>query len=149
MGLRTKLRRWLSLTRGQPLYPSWLNPTFETRAELRARWERLTRELEAPHLLREEIYQRLKSPFGQHYFENIYDSGATHSPLEFCHPYFDVRLINFVLALPPLPWCVDKIMLREAGQGMLPKLDSPASKNSSGGRSGAGTGQATRVPMAR
>ncbi len=121
LGLRTGLRRWLFRTGDQQLYPSWLSPAFETRAELRARWERLTREPEAPHLLREEIYQRLKSPFWQHYFESFFDCGATRLPLEFCHPYFDVRLINFVLALPPLPWCVDKIMLREAGQELLPK----------------------------
>ena len=57
----------------------------------------------------------------QHYFENSFDPGATRLPLEFRHPFFDVRLINFALALPPLPWCVDKILLREAGKDLLPE----------------------------
>lgn len=122
LGVQVKLRRWLSLNKYQPRYPSWLNPAFEARAELRARWERLTRDPEPSRLLREEIYQQLKHPFWQHLFENTYDAGGIRVPLEFVHPYFDVRLINFVLALPPLPWCVDKILLREAGQGLLPEL---------------------------
>jgi asparagine synthase (glutamine-hydrolysing) len=121
LGVRTRLRRWLFLHVDKPLYPSWLNPAFEARTGLRARWERLTRELEPPHLLREEIYQKLKSPFWQHYFENLHDRGARRLPLEFRHPYFDVRLISFALGLPPLPWCVDKILLRETGQNLLPE----------------------------
>jgi asparagine synthase (glutamine-hydrolysing) len=121
LGLRTGLRRRLSLDRGRSLYPAWLNPAFEAKFGLRDRWARLTSELEQPRLLREEIYQRLESPFWQHCFENSYDPGATRLPLEFCHPYFDVRLINFALALPPLPWCVDKLLLREAGQALLPE----------------------------
>lgn len=120
-GIRTGMRRWLSLNGDQPLYPAWLNPAFEARAELRPRWERLTSDLEPPHLLREEIYSRLKDPSWQYLFENSYNGGATRAPLEFRHPYFDLRLIDFILALPPLPWCVDKILLREASQDLLPE----------------------------
>ncbi|MBM4300061.1 MAG: asparagine synthetase B [Deltaproteobacteria bacterium] len=121
LGLRTGLRRRLSLDRGRSLYPVWLNPAFEAKAGLRDRWARRAGELEPPRLLREEIYQRLQSPAWQHSFENFYDPGATRLPLEFCHPCFDVRLINFALALPPLPWCVDKLLLREAGKDLLPE----------------------------
>jgi asparagine synthase (glutamine-hydrolysing) len=34
----------------------------------------------------------------------------------------DVRLLSYALTLPPLPWCVDKIMLRELAKGRLPDL---------------------------
>ena len=121
VGLRTGLRRWLSPNGDRPPYPPWLSRDFEARAGLRARWERLISEVEPPQLMREEIYQKLKYPFWQHFFETIFDPGATRLPLEFCHPYFDLRLINFALALPPLPWCVEKILLREAGQDLLPE----------------------------
>jgi asparagine synthase (glutamine-hydrolysing) len=33
----------------------------------------------------------------------------------------DVRLLRYALTLPPLPWCVDKIMLRELAKGRLPE----------------------------
>jgi len=33
----------------------------------------------------------------------------------------DVRLVRFLLALPPLPWCADKELLRVAMRGLLPE----------------------------
>ena len=40
--------------------------------------------------------------------------------MELCHPFFDLRLVDFLLALPALPWCSDKELLREAARGILP-----------------------------
>jgi len=40
--------------------------------------------------------------------------------VEVCHPFFDLRLVDFLLALPSLPWCSDKELLREAARGILP-----------------------------
>ena len=51
-----------------------------------------------------------------------FDSGATGVPVEVCHPFYDLRLVNFLLALPRLPWCCDKELLREAARGVLPDL---------------------------
>ena len=34
--------------------------------------------------------------------------------------FFDLRLVNFLLALPALQWCSDKQLLREAARGILP-----------------------------
>jgi len=48
------------------------------------------------------------------------DSGVTRVPIEVCHPFFDLRLVDFLLALPALPWCSDKELLREAARCILP-----------------------------
>jgi asparagine synthase (glutamine-hydrolysing) len=40
--------------------------------------------------------------------------------VEIRYPFFDVRLVNFVLAIPPLPWCADKWLLRAAMRDKLP-----------------------------
>jgi asparagine synthase (glutamine-hydrolysing) len=48
------------------------------------------------------------------------DAGLTRVPIEVRHPFFDLRLLNFLLALPTLPWCCDKQLLREAGRDILP-----------------------------
>jgi asparagine synthase (glutamine-hydrolysing) len=40
--------------------------------------------------------------------------------MEVCHPFFDLQLVDFLLALPALPWCSDKELLREAARGILP-----------------------------
>ena len=35
-------------------------------------------------------------------------------------PFFDTRLVDYLLAIPPLPWYVDKTLLRRAMRGVLP-----------------------------
>jgi len=49
-----------------------------------------------------------------------YDCGVTGVPVEVRHPFFDLRLVDFLLGLAALPWCSDKELLREAGRGVLP-----------------------------
>ena len=51
-----------------------------------------------------------------------YDCGVTGVPVEVRHPFFDLHLVSFLLALPALPWCSDKELLREAGRGILPDV---------------------------
>jgi asparagine synthase (glutamine-hydrolysing) len=59
------------------------------------------------------------SPWWPSLFEG-FDSGVTRVPIELRHPFFDLRLLSFLLALPALPWCSDKELLREASRGVLP-----------------------------
>ena len=41
--------------------------------------------------------------------------------LEIRHPMIDVRLVEFLLGIPAVPWCVKKEILRVAMAGKLPK----------------------------
>jgi asparagine synthase (glutamine-hydrolysing) len=102
-------------------YPPWLNPEFAARLNLPARYRHFRPEPLPAHPLRPEVCRGLSARILQFWFERIYDAGSTGVPVESRHPLFDVRLINYALALPPLPWCVSKIMLREAGRGLLPE----------------------------
>ena len=36
-------------------------------------------------------------------------------------PLLDQRLLRFLLRVPPVPWCMEKELLREAMRGMLPE----------------------------
>jgi asparagine synthase (glutamine-hydrolysing) len=36
------------------------------------------------------------------------------------HPLIDLRLVEYLLAIPPVPWCVDKHILRSAMKDKLP-----------------------------
>jgi len=36
------------------------------------------------------------------------------------HPFFDIRLVTFLLSLPTVPWCIGKQIIREAMAGILP-----------------------------
>lgn len=104
------------------LYPGWLNPEFEASLRLARRWEELNQPPEAPppDAVRPEAYSFLSSSYWPQVFEG-YDPAATHSAVEARHPLFDLRLVRFLIALPALPWAVDKGLFRVAGKERLPE----------------------------
>ena len=48
------------------------------------------------------------------------DPGFTRLQLHFRHPFFDVRLVEYLRSLPPVPWFPNKMLLREAMRPVLP-----------------------------
>jgi asparagine synthase (glutamine-hydrolysing) len=70
--------------------------------------------------MRPQSFRYVTSPLWVTLFER-YDPGSTGLPAELRHPFFDVRLASFLLQLPPVPWCVDKAILRTAMAGRLPE----------------------------
>ena len=53
-------------------------------------------------------------------FEEL-DAGGTGEGVEFRHPFFDLRVVSFLTALPAVPWCVDKMILRRSMASRLPE----------------------------
>lgn len=100
-------------------YPPWLNPDFEKRLNLRERWNQVNSAPRSTRSVRPEAVDTIKLPRWVSLFEAA-DPSATGFPMEVRQPFFDVRLVNFLLALPALPWCVDKEILRRASRGVLP-----------------------------
>ena len=49
------------------------------------------------------------------------DPGATRECLEIRYPFFDKRLLEFLVGIPPMPWCVEKNILRTCMRGHLPE----------------------------
>ena len=121
IGLRRTLNRWRVGDGNGATLPVWLNPDFAVRWNLKERWRQLNQP-SMNHLHRPEALSKLENPFWQHYFEKVYDPASSGAPVEFRHPLLDVRVLTFALALPPVPWCVDKILVRETGRGLLPEV---------------------------
>jgi asparagine synthase (glutamine-hydrolysing) len=71
------------------------------------------------HPWRQEAVDRLNSSWWTILFEE-YDPGTSGWILETRYPFFDIRLVNFTLRLPTVPWCVQKEVLRQAMKGLLP-----------------------------
>jgi asparagine synthase (glutamine-hydrolysing) len=118
-------------------YPTWLNPVLERRLGLRARWEHVTSKLAERHPLRPNAFGTFAKLTEWSNFFDCYDAGVTGVPLECRHPFIDLRLIEYCLALPPVPWCIRKTILREAMRGMLPdavrlRPKTPASSRPAG-----------------
>jgi asparagine synthase (glutamine-hydrolysing) len=102
-------------------FPPWLNEDLVRKLGLRDRWEALSGAGAAAPAgaLRPEAYKVTFAPFWPDLF-NALDAGVTGVPVEVRNPFFDLRLMNYLLALPRLPWCCDKQLLREAARGVLP-----------------------------
>lgn len=121
VAFRTTLRRLLGKRshRG-PAYPTWFNQAFARRLGLPARWEQISTTPPPIHPLRPDAYRALTSTIWLYLFEN-YDAGVTRVPLEVRHPLVDLRLVNYLLSIPPVPWCIRKELLRVAMRGVLPE----------------------------
>jgi asparagine synthase (glutamine-hydrolysing) len=117
---RARWRRWFTSKGERPHYPEWLNQDLEKRLCLRERWQTLTPTHRPNETARQAAYQAMVHPLWPSLFE-LSDAGATRAAVEVRHPFFDLRLIKFLLALPALPWCSDKELIREAGRGVLPE----------------------------
>ena len=117
--VRTRWNKWFGGKNQLPHYPEWLNPDLEERLRLRERWEEFTNAPVPNGPARRTAYEAMIDPSWPNLFE-AYDPGVTRISVEVRYPFFDLRLVNFLLALPALPWCSDKELLREAGRGVLP-----------------------------
>jgi len=119
-GLRTRLRRWMGRAQETVDYPPWLEPTFEQEWHLRDRWRELQQPAKEQHPLHPAGHASLTTA----YWPSIYeaeDSGWTGVPVETRAPLHDQRLIRFLLRVPPVPWCMNKELLRDSMQGLLPE----------------------------
>lgn len=119
-GLRTALARAAGKNTEKKLsYPLWLNPAFAARVDANSRLAEIMRKPPRMHSLRPRAHAALSLPVWTHIFE-FYDPGATELPLEVRHPLVDLRLVNFLLSLPPVPFCMDKYLLRRSMRDLLP-----------------------------
>ena len=120
IGIRTKWRRWRNPNWNRAPYPVWLNDDFSKRLNLSERWLRLSEDGPLPHPLRPNAFRTVLSPHWDTLFSR-YDAGATSLPLEVRHPLIDVRLVDYLLGVPVIPWLLDKTILRRAMVGILPE----------------------------
>lgn len=106
-------------------YPPWFNPAFAEAMKLRERWDAYHAAIgERPpnaHPARPEASQNLSAPLWSHVFEHYYQASALGVPVEVRHPLFDIRLLSFLMTLPPVPWFVDKTLPRLAMKDRLPE----------------------------
>jgi asparagine synthase (glutamine-hydrolysing) len=115
--LRVSLRRILRPIRGidWPFDGSWLDQDFVRRIGLADRWDVVNERI--------RVTSKRRAVTDDPVLENTLSSGHaefTRLPLVFRHPFFDVRLLEFLQSIPPQPWLVKKRIIREAMRGMLP-----------------------------
>jgi asparagine synthase (glutamine-hydrolysing) len=118
-GFRARFRRWAGRAHPTENLPPWLADDFVQRQDLRARWSMLGKADQSAHPLHPAGYAGLCSTFWASALEQE-DPAYTGAPLELRAPFLDQRLLRFLLRLPPVPWCMDKELLRLTMLGFLP-----------------------------
>lgn len=121
-GIRARAMQWVGRDPDQPVFPRWLNQEFSRRENLEARWNG---ENQLPnwwpmHSIRPRGHRSLALPLWTHLFEQD-DPGATRCLVETRYPFLDLRMVNYLLAIPPFPWFFKKTLVREAMTGRLPE----------------------------
>jgi asparagine synthase (glutamine-hydrolysing) len=120
IGVRTSLKRLIGRYPPKPPFPVWLNPNLADRLNIAERWQRATAEPQLFYTTRPNAFRILSSPSWAALLER-YDGGVTSLPLEVRHPLVDVRVVEYALNLPIIPWVIDKWILRAATKGVLPE----------------------------
>ena len=122
--LRTRIGQMLRKIDYHGFFPEWIDEEFATRTNLRERCREFWNA--KPAAKRPAAMRALDSKIWTALFEG-YDPGATKLNLEVRHPLIDLRLVEYLLAIPAVPWCVNKHILRCAMRDKLPDavLDRP------------------------
>src|SRR5260370_34232373 len=112
-GIRARLLRAVGKEPDMPAFPQWLAKDFCKRMNLRDRWkewvEHPKRAVEHPIL--PKAHASLSLPQWTHMFEQE-NAGVARGAVEVCYTFLELRMVNYLFALPPLPWFLKKIILR-------------------------------------
>ena len=120
-GAVRRLKRALGADDVHLEFPEWVSKEFVTRFRLKERsaeWRDLPKS--RPHPVLPRGHASLGLPQWSHLFE-MQNPGVTHFPVEMRHPFLDLRVANFLLALPPFPLYMEKKLLREVLAGRVPE----------------------------
>jgi asparagine synthase (glutamine-hydrolysing) len=100
-------------------YPSWLTPAFEATEDLRARWSARWAAPDPGRTARGRAHSYLSTPVWRSVLDPA-DPGLSGVTVEQRHPLMDLRLVDYTLSLPTVPWCVDKELFRMSMSAELP-----------------------------
>jgi asparagine synthase (glutamine-hydrolysing) len=129
--LRVRRFPWLGLLRRvqklfgkgllAPLIPDWIAPRWAGTTDFTKRWATRTAFPDRPvHPVCPRAHAALSQPQWAVLFENE-DPGFTRVPVEVRYPFLDLRVVEYLLALPPFPCFFKKTLLRQAMAAHLPR----------------------------
>lgn len=123
LNIRGLLKKRYEVAPWRPAIPAWLPNELMAQSGVSERFAAMIKQrldpLRSIHPERPEVYQDLCSAIWQNQLQR-FDPQTTGQPITFNHPYFDVRLIRYVLAMPATPWFHSKELLRRSMKGRLP-----------------------------
>jgi asparagine synthase (glutamine-hydrolysing) len=121
-GAAQRIRSVFAKGTGSTGIPRWIAPEFAKRARLEERWADCNRLLfpAKQHLLRPKAHASMLIPQWSKMFE-MNDPGVTRAPVEVRYPFVDLRLVEYLLAIPMFPWAYKKRLSRKLLADKLPR----------------------------
>lgn len=121
---RRLLKRVFKEAPGGSYFPRWIDAVCARRMNLEDRWQKVETSWKdfrhSDHPLLPRGYLSLALPHWSRLFE-LTDPGVTRCQVEVMYPFLDLRIVNYLLAVPPFPWFFEKRLLRVAMRDRLPK----------------------------
>ena len=115
-------RRFVGIHAADPApveVPPWLDRGLVERLALGERLRRVGSESAAAHPWHPTAVASFSDAIWPALFAS-FDDEETLAPIAWRHPYLDLRVLEFLLMVPPVPWARRKLLLREAMRGRLP-----------------------------
>ncbi len=103
-----------------PTLPPWLDRGFVARIGLEDRLAAVDEVGAVSHPWHPRAISSFMHPVWNRFFTS-FEFEESQAPLVWRHPFLDLRVLRFMLAVPPVPWARDKLLLREAMAGRLPQ----------------------------
>lgn len=117
LGILHKLSR-LRAQRWTPQLPTWLRPQWIDQFALPQRHSQVY-DLSQFQSSRDVGIQLMTSTLQAKMFETKND-GAAKCLIAPSYPFYDLRMVRYLLSLPSIPWCLEKRLLRLALQDIFP-----------------------------
>jgi asparagine synthase (glutamine-hydrolysing) len=118
-GIRSGFMRLSGKKATDRFFPPWFTPEFERRLHLSDRWRAMNATPPSPHPFNSRAYLSVNDLSVGSILE-LSDATWTGCHLEAREPFMDRRLSRFLLRIPPVPWAMDKYLVRRSQIGVLP-----------------------------
>jgi asparagine synthase (glutamine-hydrolysing) len=121
-GWQETLRRYVGRNdpaSAEPDSACWLDRGLAERLGQDRRLARLTVSDPHAHPWHPRAVASFASPVWNAMFDG-FDRDERLAPMVWRHPYLDLRMLAFLLSVPPVPWAREKLLMREAMRGHLP-----------------------------
>ncbi len=107
-------------TRSDEPLPTWLNEDFAARCDCATRWAARENSTLSAHPVRPLGHGGFGNTRWQALFDDC-DISAAAGQIEIRHPFLDLRLLRYMLAVPAMPWCRNKLLVRRSMRSALPR----------------------------
>ncbi len=99
--------------------PAWMDRDLAERVNLSQRLHVAAYSREPLHPWHPRAMASFNSAIWQKVLGEL-DGGESGMPFAWRHPYLDLRVLDFMLSVPPVPWGWEKRLLRQSMRGRLP-----------------------------